>query len=262
MLVHAHESRSWRRVDWLPRSVLAGFSASILMGIAFFIAYGAALLVSGVTLADRRGADIFQGWLSALTHNSLIDTASSSLYAAGAFHLAVGVLLALLYGAIAEPRLPGSGWLRGMMFAMIPWLLSLTVAFPLLGAGLFGVGLGAGPLPAIGNLVLHLVYGASLGAIYGPLGDLPADSLSALGPRDDVRTTAALERAGATGVILGGVIGLVLGIVAAIVLGQSTAVAGMATSYAVVLGCAVLGAAFGAAVAPFLGGDEPRQVSR
>jgi len=258
MSVHAHESLSLQRVDWLPRSVLAGFTASILMGIAFFIAYGAAVVLGGVTLADRRGADIFQGWLTALTHNSLIDTASTSLYAAGALHLAVGIAVALAYGALAEPRLSGPGWARGMVFALIPWLLSVIVAFPLLGTGLFGVGLGAGPLPAIGNLVLHLAYGASLGAIYGPLGDLPADSLSAEGPRDDVRITAALERAGATGVALGGAIGLVLGLVGTAVLGGSTPMTSLAPDYALVFGSAVLGAAFGAAVGPFLSADEPR----
>jgi hypothetical protein len=252
MMVHRHDSQSLQRADWLPRSVLAGFTASVLMGIAFFIAYGLAVVLGSVTLASRRGAEELQTWLVALTHNPLIDVANAALYAAGAMHLAVGVLLALVYGSIAEPRLPGPGWSRGIVFAMVPWLLSLTLAFPLLGAGFFGAALGAGPLPAIGNLVLHLVYGASLGAIYGPLGDIPADSFSATAPRDDTETTAAFERAGAIGVMLGAPIGAAVGIIGTRLPGALSPENGLAPAFALVFGTAVLGAAFGAAVGPFL----------
>jgi hypothetical protein len=258
MSVHAYVSQESRRVDWLPRSVLSGFIASVFMGIAFFIAYGVAVILGAVTLANGGGAEAFQGWLIALTHNSLIDIASVTLYAAGAMHLAVGVALALVYGAIAEPRLPGAGWVRGILFAMIPWLLSLTVAFPILNAGMFGLALGAGPLPAIGNLALHLIYGASLGAIYGPLGDLPADSFSADEPRDDRATTAALERAGAVGVMLGGAIGAAIGALGTALPGAIPPSGGIAPAFALVFGGAILGAAFGAAIAPFLSEDRPR----
>jgi hypothetical protein len=236
--------------------VLAGFIASVLMGIAFFIAYGAAVVLSAITLANRRGAEDFHNWLLALTHNQLIDFASAALYTAGALHLAVGVVLALVYGAFAETRLIGPGWVRGIMFALIPWMLSLLVAFPLLGAGLLGSALGAGPLPAFGNLVLHLVYGASLGMIYGPLGDLPADSFSATEPRDDMQTTAALERAGARGVLVGAVVGALIGILGTMLPGALPPGVSMAPAFALVFGTAVLGAAFGAAVAPFLSGIE------
>jgi hypothetical protein len=252
MSVHVHESHDLQRVDWLPRSVLAGFIASVLMGIAFFIAYGLAIALGSVTLASRRGAEEFHGWVMALTHNPLIDLASAALYAAGALHLAIGVVLALMYGAIVEPRLIGPGWVRGLMFAMIPWVLSLVVAFPLLGAGMFGSALGAGPLPAIGNLILHLVYGASLGVVYGPLGDLPADSLSATAPRDDTEITAALERAGAAGVMVGAGLGAAVGLIATRLPGALPQDGGLAPAFALVFGAVVLGAAFGAAVAPFM----------
>ena len=53
-----------------------------------------------------------------------------------------------------------------MLFSIIPWFLSLVVFFPIVGAGFFGADLDAGPLPAIGNLILHLIYGAVLGSMY------------------------------------------------------------------------------------------------
>ena len=162
-------------------------------------------------------------------------------------------MLALVYGAVLEPTLIGPGWVRGVMFAIIAWILSLVVAFPLVGAGLFGAALGAGPLPAVGNLILHLIYGASLGAIYGPLGDLPADSFSASGPRDDAETTAALERAEATGIIIGATLGAGIGMIGTRLPGALPPDGGMAPAVALIFGTAVLGGAFGAAVGPFMG---------
>jgi hypothetical protein len=252
MSIHVHQFHAHQRVDWLPRSLLAGFTASVLMGIAFFIAYGAAVLLGALPLANRRGAEEFHTWLIALTHNQLIDLASAALYAAGALHLAIGVVLALAYGSVIEPRLIGPAWVRGVTFAVMAWILSLVVAFPVLGAGMLGSGLGAGPLPAIGNLILHLIYGASLGVIYGPLGDLPADSFSASAPRDDTETTVALERAGATGVIVGAVLGAALGIIGSRFPGAFPQEAGLAAMVALIFGSAVLGGAFGAAVGPFM----------
>ena len=66
---------------------------------------------------------------------------------------------------------------------MLPALVSLVVVLPLLGGGLFGLGLGAGPLPIIGNVILHAVYGAMLGIVFGPFGDLDATTLER--PIDD-----------------------------------------------------------------------------
>ena len=54
-----------------------------------------------------------------------------------------------------------------MEFALLPWLVSLVIFMPLLGGGILGLSLGAGPLPIVGNLVLHALYGAVLGVVWG-----------------------------------------------------------------------------------------------
>jgi hypothetical protein len=77
-----------------------------------------------------------------------------------------GVLWALPYALWAERRLPGPDWLKGALFALLPVAVSLLVVLPLLGAGPLGPGLGAGALPALGELARHLVYGAALGLAY------------------------------------------------------------------------------------------------
>ena len=120
---------------WLPRSILSGFIASMAMLISFFVAYGAARVAASVTLADRRGAETFHEWVQALTNNQVLDLATGSVYAAGAVHLTVGVLWAVVYAYYFEPRLPGAGWLRGLVFAFIPWVLSLVVFMPVVGGG-------------------------------------------------------------------------------------------------------------------------------
>ena len=87
-----------------------------------------------------------------------------------------------------------------MLFSLVPWLLSLLVFFPAVGGGLFGADLDAGPLPAIGNLVLHLIYGAILGTVYC----IPESAAST----EDDRRAAQLENDGTA-------LGLVVGLTAA-----------------------------------------------
>jgi hypothetical protein len=146
-------------------AILAGFIASAAMLLAFTVAYGvAALLASAAPLGP---------WWRGLTTSVLLDLDGPSLYAAATVYFAGGLAWALLYAAVFEPRLGGSTWRRGLLFSLVPGLCSLLVVLPLLGGGLLGLGLGAGPVPLLGNLALHAVYGLVLAAMYGPFGDLP-----------------------------------------------------------------------------------------
>src|SRR5262249_21954888 len=142
-------------------ALLAGFVASVAMVIAFAAAFVAALVLSGVPVP------VLAGWFAGLTHNQLIDVAAPNLYAATAIFFAGGLLWALLYALVLEPRLHGPAWRRGIEFAVLPWLVSLLIFIPLLGGGFLGLSLGAGPLPIIGNLILHVLYGAVLGVVWG-----------------------------------------------------------------------------------------------
>ena len=85
---------------------------------------------------------------------------------ASVLFLLAGILWALAYALWAEPRLRGPDWLKGAVFSLLPTLVSWFVVLPLLGAGPLGLGLGAGLVPAAGELVRHLVYGAALGLAY------------------------------------------------------------------------------------------------
>jgi hypothetical protein len=218
------------RHDWLPRAIISGFIATVAMAILFFFAYGGARIATAIQLSPNRGAIEFTQWLRALTANQVLDVAASSLYLAAAIHLVVGVLLALVYAYFFEPRIQGPDWMRGAAFAVVPWILSLVVFLPLVGGGFFGDAIGAGPLPAIGNLILHLAYGATLGAIYGPLGDIPADNLSRAAPQDELAVMEHYEQTAARGIVIGGVVGAILGVGGAVLVGMDPRHGGLGVS--------------------------------
>lgn len=81
-------------------------------------------------------------------------------------HFLIGTVLWGVLFAVLESSLPGNAlWVRGALFSIGAWLLMMIIMMPLAGAGLFGLALGM--LAPIATLVLHLVFGVVLGAIYG-----------------------------------------------------------------------------------------------
>jgi uncharacterized protein YacL len=111
-----------------------------------------------------------------------------------------------------------------------------------MGAGIFGKDLGAGPLPVIGNLILHLVYGAVLGSVYA------IDLESWLDGSDaDLQYNRVAEDWAAIGMVIGAPIGLVLAWIAGPSLEE------IARLPIVALLGAILGAALGLMIGSFAG---------
>ena len=151
-----HQSAS-NDADGLVNSILSGFIATFAMSLATFGAYGISR-----ALADQSGNQL-QRWFWMLTHNDMINSTQNRLVLAIGLDLLVGVAFGVVYGFGVDRRMDGPGWRNGMLFSLIPWLLSILVFFPVMHAGIFGRDLHAGPLPVIGNLILHLIFGAVLG---------------------------------------------------------------------------------------------------
>lgn len=273
------ESRPQHGVDSLSRAIVAGFVASLTMLLMFLVAYNLARLLgaapsptwtplerpsiihpaSWVTTGDQAGQAGFlsaalesvRPWLVNLAHNRLIDAGLNDVYLAAGIYVLGGVFWAMLY-TVVEPHLRGAPWLRGVTFAMIPALVSLVVVLPLLGGGLFGLALGAGPLPIIGNVLLHVVYGAILGVVYGPMGDLDASTLERPDGTQAGAGSGSFERLAAVlligGLLVGGLAGLVVSTAAG---GAAQTIVGE-SSGGVILSAALLGAAAGLFVGSFL----------
>src|SRR5262245_37643628 len=143
----------------LNGGILAGFASSVVATVALLFGY-----ILAATLALQNGNQA-ERWLYGLTENSLTDGVLDIPVAAIVINIVAGLGWAFVYVFLVENRLSGPGWRKGMLFSLIPWALSLLVFFPIVGAGFLGMDLDAGPFPAIGNLVLHLIYGATLGTI-------------------------------------------------------------------------------------------------
>jgi hypothetical protein len=287
---HVKGGTSAHRAGWLASAIVSGFAASIVMLIAFLVAYNLALLAStlpsaelraselqrpqpifgqlrrgnDVPLAEVPGGELMRAWLHNLTHNRAIETAMVDVFGATAIYLMGGIFWAILYARLAEPRLSGPGWVRGAKFSILPGILSVLVVLPLVGGGPFGWAFGAGPLPLIGNLLLHLVYGITLGQLYGPWGDLDATTLQ---PRSGSHVAAAPrgDRMVVRGLVIGLVVGTALGVIGPLVASLQAGGSGLGqpVSALVLLG-AVMGIALGGVIGTFLGlsaPDEPRQTT-
>lgn len=233
------------REDWLRAGILAGFLATFAMTV---------VLVAAYWLADAIGdasGNALQRWSYALVNNPVAErTADGVILAIGA-NLAVGLVLALAYAWYVEPRLDGPSWWRGLRFALIPWLLSLIVFLPLMGGGVFGMDIGAGPLPILGNLILHLVYGAALGLAYAEASEDWLDDTES-----DRANAANAERGAALGVVAGLVVGVVVGWAAAPMFDD------MAGRPLTTIGIAFVGAAIGLGVGSFAGMNRQSMARR
>ena len=94
-------------------------------------------------------------------------------------HFFIGVVIYGAALALLDERLPGESriW-HGVLIAIVGWLVMMLLLMPMAGAGLFGLGLGISA--PVMTLMLHLIFGAVLGAYY-------AHSL-ARGPANRTRT--------------------------------------------------------------------------
>jgi hypothetical protein len=80
-----------------------------------------------------------------------------------------GIGWAVVYTHIVEPLMPWPSWVCGLVFAVLPWLASLTILLPAFGGGWLGLGLDAGPIPLIGEGLRNGLFGLGLGTSYALL---------------------------------------------------------------------------------------------
>lgn len=108
-------------------------------------------------------------------------------------HFAIGTVIWGTAFAWLAPHLRGdSHWLRGVMFGLGAWLLMMLLVIPMAGAGLFGLTIGL--MAPIMTLVLHVVYGAVLGGVYGWQRPTKADMQKEIKVASDLPGRARAER--------------------------------------------------------------------
>ena len=132
------------------RAIVAGAVATVVMTVvSVYVApmMGMPKMNPADMLAGQMGGSLFLGWMG---------------------HFMVGIVLAVIYAAIAS-RLPGPPALRGAMYGIAPWMLAQVAVLPMMGMPAFSGSM----MMAGGSLIGHVVYGAVVGAIYG----MPAESV-------------------------------------------------------------------------------------
>ena len=138
---------------------------------------------------------------------------------------------------------------------MLPWIFSLLILLPAAVVNLLDWAFSAGPLVPVGNLVLHLIYGYTLGQLYDASADEPA--LGADVAYDEPLARLAVEHSedfGAAGILLGGVAGAAVGIAMAVILPPTLPNVDFGGwSVALAVGGILAGGAVGAIVGSFAG---------
>ncbi|MGE3718542.1 MAG: DUF6789 family protein [Bauldia sp.] len=83
-------------------------------------------------------------------------------------HLTVGtVVYGLGYASLFAPIWPDSYWLSGILIGVAGWLVAGLMLMPMAQKGPFAIRLGfMGPLM---SLLMHVIFGAVLGVVYGAL---------------------------------------------------------------------------------------------
>ncbi len=132
----------------LKNGFLAGFIATAVLSV-MMVAKGMMGVMPeldvAAMIAMMMGAPILVGWLA----HFMIGT------------LAWGGGFAVLYGMIPG----GSAIIKGIVFGVAAWLGMMIVVMPMAGAGIFGMNFGI--MAPMMTLILHIIFGAVLGGVYG-----------------------------------------------------------------------------------------------
>ena len=150
------------------RGVVSGFLATVVLSICM-------LIKSAVGIVPQANP------IQALVKVSTLWLGSPlQPWVGWAEHFFTGAILWGVAFALVEPTLPRPTWVKGLIFSIGAWILMMVLLMPPAGAGWFAARLGYGaPLAA---LVLHLIWGFSIGAIYRALTPAGAGGAAREGP--------------------------------------------------------------------------------
>jgi uncharacterized membrane protein YagU involved in acid resistance len=128
------------------RAVVAGvIGTAVMTAVGLWVApmMGLPAMNPAQMLAGAMGGVLVLGWIA---------------------HFMIGTVLAIIYAFVA-PLLPGLPPARGALYGLAPFLMAQIVVMPMMGMPLFS---GSAAL-ALGSLIGHFIYGAVVGAVYGPV---------------------------------------------------------------------------------------------
>ena len=120
-----------------------GTAVMTVVGIWVAPLMGIPAMNPAVMLAGAMGGMLVLGWIA---------------------HFAIGTVLALIYALVA-PGLSGPPAARGALYGIAPFLVAQAVVMPMMGMPFFSGSMAM----VMGSLIGHLIYGAVVGGVYGPV---------------------------------------------------------------------------------------------
>lgn len=138
------------------RAIIAGFVATVVLS---------ALMLIKSMMGVMPGLDIIQ-MLTGMAHNMMGLPANPAV--GWMLHFLIGTVVWGIGFALLYKMLPGgSPVIKGIVFGVLAWLLMMLIPMPMAGAGLFGMKFGI--MAPVMTLVLHVIWGAVLGATFSGL---------------------------------------------------------------------------------------------
>lgn len=133
------------------KGILAGFAATVVLSM-IMVAKG------------------MMGLMPELNVIAMLSSMMNTVPAVGwVIHFMIGMLAWGVGFTFFLNVLPGNSNLsKGISFGVAAWILMMVVVMPMAGAGLFGLKMGM--MAPTMTLMLHVVYGAVLGFVFGKLG--------------------------------------------------------------------------------------------
>lgn len=135
------------------------YASGILAGLAATIVLSALMVLKGMmgmmpdvdviaTLARMMGAGAVMGWIA---------------------HVLIGAAYGLIFAAVFDDTEVDRATGRGVLLAVLGWLVMMILVMPMTGNGLFGLAMRLGATVPVATLVLHVIFGAVLGASHAGL---------------------------------------------------------------------------------------------
>jgi len=141
----------------IPRAMAGGFVGTLLITLLVYAFAAAGYAQTGLT-------ELFGGML----FETPPERFSGMWWIMMAWHFNFGaVIFPHIFVLFASRELPGVPWQKGLLLGLALWLLVEVLFKPLFGMGFFSSALASPIMAVLASLLVHAVYGVTLGAVTG-----------------------------------------------------------------------------------------------
>jgi uncharacterized membrane protein YagU involved in acid resistance len=139
------------------QAIIGGIAGTAIITLAMFLLSLAGMpdINYGGLLAQFTNTSVIIGWI---------------------MHFMVGIALAFLYVYYFREFLPGPYWAKGMIFGVLPWVLTLIMLFPMVDTLDISAETQSPGIFIISTMVAYLAFGAVMALVAHPQGEKGIES--------------------------------------------------------------------------------------